>query len=120
MLNSNVKFTGTDESGPFSHVGKCIAINGADITMTSEYGEMVVPITDVVKTREARSKREIEAPETIKATVRAGSKADQVQRLVAANPLLTRKEMMAKIVADIGMTPAGASTYFSNAKRNLA
>jgi hypothetical protein len=47
------------------------------------------------------------------------TKLDQCIALLRANPDLinNRKAAIEKIVSEVGMTPAGASTYFSNAKK---
>jgi hypothetical protein len=49
--------------------------------------------------------------------VKRGSRQELVNKLVAANPTLGRSEMIKLIMAEIGMTKAGASTYFHNAMK---
>ena len=48
--------------------------------------------------------------------VKPGSKLESVVNLMKANPGKSRKEYIDLVVAQVGMTPAGASTYISNAK----
>jgi hypothetical protein len=45
------------------------------------------------------------------------SKVIQCVNFFKANPTMTRSEMINSFVSQFGMTPAGASTYYSNAKR---
>lgn len=51
--------------------------------------------------------------------LKEGSKLAQVVAICKANPTATRKELIALIVEQVGMTAAGASTYHQNAKPYL-
>lgn len=50
---------------------------------------------------------------------KTGSKREKVIELVKTHPSLSRKEQIAMVVEKIGMTPAGASTYVSEARKHL-
>ena len=44
------------------------------------------------------------------------AKRDAAVRIFKANPGLSRKDMIAKFVAEANMTPAGAATYYQSFK----
>lgn len=48
------------------------------------------------------------------------SKQDQTNKIVAQNTDKTRKEIIQLIRDELGMTDAGASTYYYNAQKKLA
>jgi hypothetical protein len=126
MLNSTVKWTATDEQGEFSHVGKCIAVVGEMVTMSTLCGEMTVPANEVKKTREARTNhtaqdQQAEAVDVyVPTTVRPGSKAAQAVELIRTILSAGRQESIALLMAELGMSQAGASTYNSNARKYIA
>ena len=47
----------------------------------------------------------------------ATSKQDRARAIYVANRKLARKDVIAKFVAEVGMTPAGAATYYQNFKK---
>ena len=47
------------------------------------------------------------------------SKIDQAIEIVKADPTASRKDLVAKFVSELGMTPAGASTYVANARKKV-
>lgn len=79
-------------------------------------------LTDVVALLIESALPQPEAPKpavikTVAKTVKAGDKGptkkEQAAALKAANPTLTRKEIIALFVKELNMTQAGASTYAS-------
>lgn len=65
------------------------------------------------KVAKAKAERAPKAPKAPKAE-KGPSKKDQVIALRIAHPEATRKEAIAMMVEQIGMTPAGASTYYQS------
>ncbi len=45
------------------------------------------------------------------------SKIDQAVEIVKANPEISRGDLIARFIGDLGMTKAGASTYVVNARK---
>lgn len=135
---SFAKFTDTDEYGKFSYVGRVLAIGknavisgGIDLEVQGE-GIMHLPAADLEKVTIARKPRGFKSSGAVtvskpKAKAKRAprtkggpTKRDLVDALVFDNPSLTRKEHIALVVEQIGMTPAGASTYVSGARKKLA
>lgn len=59
--------------------------------------------------------REVEAPAPKQ--VKAGTKLEQAVAIFKANQKATRQELIAAFVKQLGMTPAGASTYANQVKK---
>lgn len=135
-----ISWTGVENGEQFTHVGQVIKhANGVIAFIDSTGGEMHIPETDgeIKITKKPRNweanmptKRERKAkPTSIKKPVekkkpvqrsKSGeTKLDAVIKLLRDNPPANRKDAIQKIV-DAGITtPAGASTYYSNAKKHL-
>lgn len=62
----------------------------------------------------ARAKKA--APKTVK-TPGKGTKLEQAKALFKANPEMTRAEIIALFQAELGMSKAGATTYFYSAQK---
>lgn len=58
-------------------------------------------------------------PKTPKQRAEGPSKQERVTEIVKANPTASRQELIKLVVAQVGMTPAGAGTYVYNAKQIL-
>lgn len=119
----------------FSYVGQIKKIEGDDITFITEEGEMTVKATDgkfettwsgkdvARKVEKAAREEKAAAPKAVKA---AGlTKREQAIELVRAyvakhGGLPTRSEGIKMLVAKLGMTEGGASTYFNEAKKAVA
>lgn len=127
---SFVRFTANDpRDGKFSFVGQITAVTPETVSMEAEapYGTVGVE-NDPSKFTVARKPRGWKTPEPVVAPAKAkkskktrakrsGTKLDEVVVLVRENADLSRKELIALVVDKIGMTPAGASTYVSNARK---
>lgn len=142
-----VKWTSEDTEGKFSHIGELLSIDDETVKMRVAFGVIEFPRKDgevkvtkkieltpvasftaeeiaqfapaggekpkadvVEKTKVVRAKR---------STGDGPSRQDQVVAIVKANPKSTRKELIQMVVDQIGMTPAGASTYIYNAQQLL-
>lgn len=134
-----IKWTGKDEDGKYSYSGEFQKMIGDTVIFTDANGiDYGIPKDDGTFEKIAKPKGWKKQP--LKITVREAPKAapkkeskkpraqagaptrlDQVVALLQANPALIndRKAAIKKIVADVGMSEAGASTYFSNAKKKL-
>jgi hypothetical protein len=126
-----IKWTGKDESGKFSYTGQVKMMHGDTVIFEDADGAMYgVHKNDgvfesIVKPKNWNRPKSVMAkpievkPKKIKKTSGSPTKLDQVIALLKANKNLidNRKAAIEKIVAEVGMTPAGASTYFSNAKK---
>lgn len=130
QTNKFVKWTQKDEHGKFSHVGQVTASTISTVTMDVHglVGLLTLDKDDGTFTKASKpagwntpSSTVAVVPKPKKAARAPGSgtKLDQVVALVRANQCHTRKEYIDLIVDQIGMTPAGASTYYSNAKKVL-
>ncbi len=88
-----------------------IAANGADsgikVLNANTLADIIVKATPVVKA--------VPAPVIVGGATQGNgqSKKDRALALKAANPNATRKELIQMFVEQLGMTPAGASTYAS-------
>ena len=145
---SFVKFTDSDEDGEYSFVGQIQRVdNKAEmIHLYAEkpYGEIGLPFSDKSNMTSAKKPRGWKVPSSqsinraarprkkteitvISATStkgktkmpKTGSKGEQVLNIVRANADKSRKELIDIVVDQIGMTPAGASTYVSNSRKLL-
>ncbi len=131
-INKFARFTDTVDGHTFTYVGKLTALKPM-IEMDTGSFIITCPQDDLPlftsatkpKNWKARppvsvKRPKIKKPAPSKAAPKpaaAGSKRDLVERLVADNPTLSRKEHITMVVAKIGMTPAGASTYVSGARK---
>ena len=136
--NSFIKWSSSDEAGSFFIVGEVMAVEDDVVTFADEEGMVYgVPVDDsrftsIKKPKNWRGK--VISVESIKPTTtpakpkakrtrstNGSTKLEQVVALLRADSTLVNNRKMAidKIVEQIGMTSAGASTYFSNAKKQL-
>jgi len=129
-----IKWTDRDAQGKFSYSGQIKSVSDEMVVFEdsngSEYG---IPKDEgsweSIKKPKGWKKAvadSVVTPAPKKAPVRrkgssSPTKLDEVVALLRATPALVsdRKAAIKKIVADIGMTEAGASTYFSNAKKKI-
>jgi hypothetical protein len=136
-VNSFVKWTGED--GGFSYVGQIKHFDGETYSIDTEYGIMGVPKDDgrieqvskpdwwqsdvITVTPVSDAKPKAPRKKSKRQRLKGGgpTKLDQVVHLLEGNPALlnNRKDAIVSIVEQLGMTPAGASTYYSNAKKRL-
>jgi hypothetical protein len=114
-------------------VGALKSNDGDSIVLVLDSGgEMSFPksdvedlnITDEVIDLPEEPKAEAPKIEKTKVTgelkpLKVGSKLHQVVEICRANPNMVRKEQIALIMEQVGMTQAGASTYHQNAKPYL-
>lgn len=118
------------EDGIVTYTGKILAagrnseLGGYDLDVPG-VGTMHFPAEDNDRFKSARKPRGykdsgatvVQKPKKVIKAARPGSKRDMVEDLVGQTPNLTRKEHIALVVEKIGMTPAGASTYVSGARK---
>ena len=136
-----IKWTAKDQQGSFSHVGQIFSIKDGHVVMsTSNGGAMGFDLTDgtVEVTRKPKTwgvakacDVEVEVPKTVTSTTRAPHESNGVSKkdrafqsyrdlkcLLAQDGMEpTRKVVIDMFVRDLGMTPAGASTYASMVMR---
>ncbi len=133
-INKFARFTDTVDGHTFTYVGKLTALKPM-IEMDTGSFIITCPQEDLPlfssatkpknwKPRKAvsvkRPKIKKTAPtKSAPKSATTGSKRDLVERLVVGTPNLSRKEHIAMVVTRIGMTPAGASTYVSGARKML-
>lgn len=114
----------------FTHVGMVVSF-GESITMLTEEGEMTFNADDgsVEAVRRPKNfsveaginKVKEEAAKSAKPAPKAGSKkARAIELFSNLDELPTRKEGIKMLVDELGMTEAGASTYFAMVKKELA
>lgn len=131
------KWTAEENGEEFSHIGRIEKINDKRVALQTKKGLMefstkdgtLVPHKAVDLTPDEVPEVEASAPvEKTETKVRAPrkkstgegpSKQEQVIEIVKSNPEASRKELIDLVVKQLGMTPAGASTYVYNAKQAL-
>lgn len=134
-VGSFIKWKGKDDGERIEYVGQFREMNEETVIFDTDQGTMGVHKDDgsftVTKKPVGWSTRPVAPPHPKSVVVvpkqrkkRASNgptKLDRVVDLLKENKDLisNRKEAINKIVEVIGMTPAGASTYFSNAKKRL-
>ena len=134
--NSFIKWSSSDDEGSFSIIGEVIEVTDEFIKFIDNEGivygipkddgqftinkkpknwknnivniETIIPKTIPTKTKRTRSSNGV-------------TQLDRVVELLRNNSTLitNRKKAMDEIVKQLGMSLAGASTYFSNAKKQL-
>lgn len=131
-----IRWTGADDDGgEASYAGQVTRVREGRITFRTSIGTMTVPQDDgeFKVTRKPKGwKAEPElAPTRLpkvrpakprkrrKARAKTGGKLPQVVALVREHNPATRKEAIALIVRELGMSDAGASTYYNMAKKEL-
>lgn len=128
-----IRWTCTDDEGEFSHIGQVISHSKGMVTCTdTNGGEFGVHESDgtfeickkprnwaVAKPTMKKESKTVTT--TAKSTRSEGgtTKLDLVVNLLRKDPPKNRKEAIDKIVAAGISTPAGASTYYNNAKKVL-
>lgn len=102
----------------FFHEEGGIAVVPMDLVIMPVVGKKKVAIKDMVIKRQApeAEPKKYDAAAGAKAP-KPGSQQEKVSKLYAANADKSRKEVIALIMSEIGMSPAGASTYYQNAKK---
>ena len=125
-----IKWTSSDESGDFSHIGQVVSFDAETVTFATSSGEMTVPINDGtfvevskphtfdVKVEETSTKKKQKAVKRTRST-NGITKLDQVITLLRNDPPTDRKDAINKIVAAGISTANGASTYYSSVKSKL-
>lgn len=117
-----IKWTGQDEDGKFSHTGKIISLNEVWVEFQTPAGTMTVKRTEKLEPAEAielksqAAKPKVDAP---KREVKGGSKLEQAVAIYKAMTEPSRSKLIQAFVTQLGMTPAGASTY-ANTVRKVA
>ena len=128
-----IKWTSSEDNKKFSHYGQLIWHKDGMIKMDDTYGGMMTfPDTDgtvkVVKklpsglSVEKSEGQYIPPPITKKRKVRTTGGPTKKQKsleLYKANIELSRKEMIELFCDELEMTPAGATTYVYNCKKEL-
>lgn len=90
-----------------------------DLKITDELFVLKKTTTRVTETKAAPVKKEKENSDTPK-TLKPGSALEQVVNICRANPTLTRKQMIAKILEAMpGKTEGFASTYHNMAMKHI-
>ena len=117
-----IKWTGQDEDGKFSHTGKIVSLNEVWVEFQTPVGRMCVKRTDGKFETAKPISLEVEskAKPTIGATkrdVKEGSKLERAVAIYKAMAEPTRGKLIEAFVAQLGMTPAGASTYAAQVRK---
>ena len=134
QIGDFVKWTSTDESGTFSHRGQVIDLTDTIVVLNTTEGRMGVRLEDgkftktrkfdlpdvqpVVKPKARKTKsKKTGAAKRPSGQPREGSKLAQAIEIAKSLETVDRKTLIAAFVDQLGMTPAGASTYASNVKK---
>lgn len=119
------KWSATDDEGSFSHVGLIKSVNNAWTTIITKDGEMSFRLQDgtlephaavdlKVKLEKVIEKAEKTTTPSVK---RTGTKLEGAIEIVKANVNASRKDLIELFCTQLGMTPAGASTYVNTARK---
>jgi hypothetical protein len=126
-LKGFATFADKDENDEkFSYTGQIVALDQKSITLDTGSALMTFPRSEEnlfstakrPKGWKERAPVEVQ-PKKTKKVATGATKRELVEKLVLVNPKLTRKEHIDLVVKEIGMTPAGASTYVSYARKLL-
>lgn len=117
-----IKWTGTEDGESFSYVGQIISQNDVWIEFQTPLGRMCVKRTDgkFEAAKPISLEVECKAKPTIGATkrdVKEGSKLERAVAIYKAMAEPTRGKLIEAFVAQLGMTPAGASTYAAQVRK---
>ena len=134
-FNKNVfiKWTSTDEDGKFSYVGQVISHVDGMIVFHNSTGTMGVPedegtfaATRKPKKWNTKAPVAVKSVKPVKKKAHRSTKSDgsftkyhQVVAQMNENRPASRKDAIALVVREVGMTPAGASTYVAKANKEL-
>jgi hypothetical protein len=117
-----IKWTGQEGGESFSYVGQIISINEVWVEMQTAHGRFCVKRTD--GTFEASEPVALEVKSAAKPTlnvpkrdVKEGSKLERAVAIYKAMAEPTRGKLIEAFVAQLGMTPAGASTYAAQVRK---
>jgi hypothetical protein len=128
-----LKWTSSDDDGPFSHTGVVSACNDKMVILDTPVGMISCNVdgdgtfTEVKKPKNAPSTVEtvvlpsLPSPAATNGLKPLSECSDRVKESVSvvmtAGPGLTRKAYIEALVEQIGMTTASASTFYNTAKK---
>lgn len=127
-IGDSIKWTATDESGKFSHVGVVEKVNEKWVDFrTKKDGLMSIRLVDgtfeVVQVADTSLDTSVvsEKPNATSPSVaRTGSKLERAILLVKANPEATPAQLKQMFIDQLEMTTAGAQTYVYTARKAVA
>ena len=116
-----IEWTGSDEEGTFAHVGEVVSSTKTTVTFAVPHGgQLTVEKKDgSFKNVRSRKSRAVRPPKHLAAPVTRplSERMQQVVALFEKGTTISRQDAIAKIVAEMGMTAAGASTYWNTARK---
>jgi len=116
---SFTKWTGADEEGTFSHIGKIVSQNETWIDIQTPVGLMHVRRQDGTFEEHApiTLKESVQAPKTVTKHHKGNTKIGRALVIYQGMKNASRQQLMAAFVEQLGMSPAGASTYAAQVKK---
>lgn len=114
-----IKWTGQDEDGKFSHTGKIVSLNDVWVEFQTPVGLMCVKRTEKLEPAQPVALKS-EAKPKVEAAKREPGTGTKLERAVAIYKAMTeptRQKLIEAFVAQLGMTPAGASTYAAQVRK---
>jgi hypothetical protein len=114
-----IKWTGQDEDGKFSHTGKIVSISEVWVEFQTPDGLMCVKRTEKLEPAQPVELKS-EAKPKVEAAKREPGNGTKLERAVAIYKAMTeptRQKLIEAFVAQLGMTPAGASTYAAQVRK---
>lgn len=134
-VNDFIQYTGKDEQGRYTQIGRVLEIEGANVTFGTEFGIITQPV-DEGKYRKISKPRGFKISEPRQKPESTGpvAKKKQPRRLAGPSKYDLCLEAIKKYVDEFGefpvrkigiewlvrqcdMTPAGASTYYAKIKK---
>ena len=118
-----IEWTGSDEEGTFAHVGEVVKSKSTVTFAVPHGGEMTVSKSDgSFKNVRKRKARLVRPPVHLAAPVTRplSERMKQVVALFAEDGMtISRQDAIARIVSEMGMSAAGASTYWNTARKHV-
>lgn len=117
-----IKWTGKEDGEEFSYVGQIISINEVWVEFQTAHGRFCIKRTDgkfeaaepISLAVECKAKPTLDV---VKRDVKEGSKLERAVAIYKAMTEPTRGKLIEAFVAQLGMTPAGASTYAAQVRK---
>lgn len=131
-IHEYIKWSAKDEEGEYNHVGQIIALDETKVTFRTKHGVMSIEYTngEFEKTKAIKLDDPTPGPripvtsarapiviQTRRRDPNAATKLERAMELYQSLTDKTRKNVIKVLIDQLGMTPAGASTYQAICKK---
>lgn len=119
-----IKWTGKEDGEEFSYVGQILSINEVWVEFQTQQGKFCIKRTDgkfeaaepITLEVESKAKPAVKADKA-KRDPKTGTKLELAVGIYKAMVEPTRAKLIEAFVSQLGMTPAGASTYAATVRK---